>query len=78
MIIQTIGQGFFERAVSSLAFSHDSSLLVGMGCDDYHLMGIFAVSTGQKLIHIAVSHSLPPCVRTITHHHKSMNHCRSC
>ena len=42
--IMTIGNGFFERAVSSVALSQDMSLICGIGADDYHRMGIWSLS----------------------------------
>ena len=42
--IMTIGNGFFDRAVSSIVFSKDMSYVCGVGADDNHHMGIWALT----------------------------------
>lgn len=66
-IIVSFGSDFFERAINSLAFSHDSKLIAAVGCDDYHMMGVYVIETGERLISMAVSHGLPPQVDPALH-----------
>lgn len=61
----TLGQGFFIRSISGLAFSFDSRYLVGLGGDDLHTLGIFDLTSGERVISASVLHSLPPMIKSI-------------
>lgn len=43
-IVLSLGSGFFDRAVSSVVFSSDLSYICGVGADDAHHMGMWALS----------------------------------
>lgn len=49
-LVRTLGQGFFDRAVNAISFSHDNQYLIAIGCDDNHLLGIFHLPSGNKII----------------------------
>jgi hypothetical protein len=40
-LVAKIGYGFFQRAVGSVQFTFDNAYIVGIGCDDYHTMGVW-------------------------------------
>jgi hypothetical protein len=73
-LIRIIGQpadknrprdGFFLRSVNALCFSADNFLLIAVGCDDRHCMGIFEVATGELLIESSIQHGLPPQIAAL-------------
>lgn len=47
---------FFSRSVNAVAFSYDSKYIVAVGCDDHHMMGIFDISTGQRVCEAPLQH----------------------
>lgn len=61
----TIGEGFFERAVCAVEFSFDASLLVAVGSDDHHKIGVWLVSTGLLLVESVSQNGLPPQIKGI-------------
>jgi WD40 repeat protein len=54
--IATIGPGPFDRGVCAIEFSYDNRFLVAIGCDDTHLMTIFALPAGNKIIEMSSTH----------------------
>lgn len=54
--LQTLGKGFFFRAVCALEFSWDGQLLVAVGSDDYHTLGVFEIASGALLCQEGAQH----------------------
>eukprot|EP01036_Dinobryon_divergens_P026243 gene26244-34865_t len=44
-----LGVGFFYRGVCAVEFSYDNQFLVGVSCDDYHMVGIFNLINGDRV-----------------------------
>ena len=63
--VTALGAGFFERAVCAIEFSFDDKLLVGVGSDDRHRLGIWQLSTGLLLAESVCQNGLPPQINWI-------------
>eukprot|EP01038_Epipyxis_sp_PR26KG_P012826 gene12826-17196_t len=61
--IAVIGNGFFSRGVCACEFSHDNKYIIGVGCDDNSMMGIFNIATNEKIIEVSAQHGLPPTIK---------------
>lgn len=61
--ITSLGEGFFERSVCCVEFSPDNTLVVGIGEDDHHKLGIWAISSGLLLIDGVCQNGLPPQIK---------------
>ena len=48
----TFGEGFFHRAVCSVAISYDGRFICGIGSDDHHAMGIWDVSVDSGVFRL--------------------------
>lgn len=59
-VLMRIGQGFFARGVNAVQFSYDCRYLIAVGCDDYAMLGIFELKTGNKVAEMAAQHGIPP------------------
>lgn len=59
-LVAEIGKGFFARGVNAVAFSYDSQYIVGVGCDDNSMLGIFHIRTGNKVLEVPAQHGIPP------------------
>ena len=66
-LITTIGKGFFQRGVCSLEFSYDNRLIITISCDDNHMMALFNLQTGEKVIETSCQHGIPPQIRWIAY-----------
>ena len=47
--IIAVGNGFFERAVNAVEISFDNTLVIGIGEDDKHKLGIWDIASGLLL-----------------------------
>jgi len=47
---------YFSRSVNAVCFSYDSKYLVAVGCDDHHMMGVFDVTSGQRICEAPLQH----------------------
>lgn len=65
--IASIGHGFFERGVCALSISWDNKYIVGIGCDDYHMMGVFEILTGNLLANAPTQHGIPPQIKWVAY-----------
>lgn len=68
--IADVGAGFFERGVCAMGISWDNKYIVGVGCDDMHMMGVFEILSGALIEKASCQHGIPPQIRWI-------NYCRS-
>jgi WD40 repeat protein len=59
-LVAEIGRGFFERGVNAVAFAYDSQYIVGVGCDDNSMLGVFHLRTGNKVLEVPAQHGIPP------------------
>lgn len=66
-ILISIGRGFFARGVCALEFSWDNRYLIGIGCDDNHIMGIFELATGNKVLEMSCQHGIPPQIKWLAY-----------
>eukprot|EP01035_Chromulina_nebulosa_P020489 gene20489-26582_t len=64
-LIREIGKGFFERAVNAISFSFDNKYISGISSDDYHMMGIFDVSSGELVVKVGTQHGIPPQLKAL-------------
>ena len=61
--IASIGRGFFARGVCALSISWDNKYILGVGCDDMHIMGVFEIITGKLLASSPTQHGIPPQIK---------------
>lgn len=59
----TIGPGPFDRGVCALEFSWDNQFLIGIGCDDTHLLSVFDTKSGAKVAEMSSSNGIPPQIK---------------
>ena len=65
--IATLGKGFFKRGVCAVEFSYDNVYLVCVACDDQHMMGIFHIATGAKLLEQTTQNGIPPMIKFVNY-----------
>ena len=64
-LIAKLGEGFFERAVCSVALTFDAKVAVGVGSDDKHSLGVWVISTGALIATAQCQTGVPPQVRSM-------------
>ena len=63
--LATFGEGFFDRAVCSVAFLEDPNYVCGIGCDDAHTLGIWDIRDPSKkhLVMQTTQNGIPPQIK---------------
>ena len=60
-----VGEDFFERGIVAARFSPDGRMVVAIGGDDHHLMGVFDWRRGTLLAKANAQNGAPPQVYDI-------------
>ena len=63
--IVSVGNGFFERGVNAVEISYDNALIIGIGEDDKHKLGIWEIASGLLIAESVAQNGIPPQIRSI-------------
>jgi WD40 repeat protein len=65
--IATLGKGFFVRGVCSVEFSYDNTYILCVGCDDTHMLGVFHIATGARILEQSTQNGIPPMIKFVNY-----------